>query len=183
MSHFEDCRSVKIAFMSLLFYSWITFFKTQEYIPICFDKFVRSKGCHNINYFGSCEKVHGGNGCLISHFETDLAANLEYCIYHGSDLNLTTCFVFDNYVYKYDINYFIQRIVWFDMYNIFGPSGRGISTRAWAQGQILNNYDTYATLYGLSMAQGDHRTFSTTLPASPFYWDIETDLETPICST
>ncbi|KAG0055565.1 hypothetical protein BGZ83_008176 [Gryganskiella cystojenkinii] len=152
-----------------------TDFGFDPFTPAKFQNIMRSQGCNNGLYHlkckpGSIDSV-GFKGCEYFWIKVDLPANTEYCIYHDSGLDVTTCFIFSNTVQAQDFMYFIYRIFYDDIFNFYEGGGLGIASKAWVQGWIWNDDKSYGTYYGVYLQMSPWKTLGAQLPdTSSFKW-------------
>ncbi|KAG0055574.1 hypothetical protein BGZ83_008185 [Gryganskiella cystojenkinii] len=146
-----------------------------------FQSLMRSKGCNNGEFFGACQSFAplGQGGCQIWEFADDLKANQEQCVYQQPPMDLTLCFVFDQNILKADANYFIEKILWYDLFGIYGPFGVGIATWTWAEGEIWDENGIWGTHYGVSIALGWHSSLATSLPLGVLSYPPNMTMSTP----
>ncbi|KAG0055573.1 hypothetical protein BGZ83_008184 [Gryganskiella cystojenkinii] len=146
--------------------------------PANFQNIMRSTGCTNGQFHGTCQSSRGimTANCAYVLFTSDLQPNKEHCIYHQSDLNVTTCFIFSNVVLMADANYLIQQILWKDIFGLFERLTFGVVNWAWTQGYIWSNDNAYGTYYGVSINGGEQRTLGTTLPSLPMTWPTNMEM-------
>ncbi|KAG0046174.1 hypothetical protein BGZ83_008632 [Gryganskiella cystojenkinii] len=138
----------------------------------------RRFGCHTPTYIGSCNMIK----CPFWTFTADLQKNQEYCLYHTGAANLTTCFIFEKYIAKEDVNFLIEQIFMTDLLGFGGPGGfPGFTTWGWAQGWLTAPSRTTldAIAFGVSFQRGEQYTLGTTLPAGSFDQSIAVSPKTP----